>query len=119
MGRVMVDECSAFVFNILVVPAGQAGVDEHEDVTLIQSGLRPKRTAHTVSVLYIKIPQEFHGGQLVLKEKREIHEKGMVWSGVVATHNVTPHEGLLVNFRGDALHSVRPWCPFNGECTAE
>jgi hypothetical protein len=87
---------NAFYLNLLLVEPGQ-GVGRHIDATLQgPSGVEGAVPEH-VSVLYLSVPEKARGGELVLA-------RGSEWLGVVR-----PRPGMLVHFRGDLTHEVRPF----------
>jgi len=107
--KVADDLCNAFVFNILVVPIG-ASVDKHLDVSLIQPVTLQSFTPHTVSVLYMKVPNETYGGELTVAGEAGVNQS-------FDNKTVAPREGLLVRFRGDARHAVHRICTVGKSCT--
>ncbi len=87
---------NAFYLNLLLVEPGKS-VGRHIDATLQgPSGVEGAVPEH-VSVLYLAVPRGANGGELVMT-------RGQEWLGVVR-----PREGMLVHFRGDLMHEVRPF----------
>lgn len=86
---------SAFYLNVLVVERGQ-GVGRHKDGTLGPALGGIGITPAVVSVLYLEIPGDARGGELALYDAH------------AELDAITPHPGLLVHFRGDLAHEVRP-----------
>ncbi|GHH04359.1 2OG-Fe(II) oxygenase [Comamonas sp. JC664] len=87
---------NAFYLNLLLLDAGR-GVGRHIDATLQDPSGVPDATPQHVSVLYLQVPEHVRGGELCLH-----HQDTPVGE-------VRPREGLLVHFRGDLQHEVRPF----------
>ena len=87
---------NAFYLNLLLLDAG-TGVGRHIDATLQGHSGVPDATPHHVSVLYLQVPERAKGGELCL-----LHDN-------VPVGEVRPREGMLVHFRGDLQHEVRPF----------
>lgn len=92
--RVLKSACNAFYLNPLVLSAG-AAVTPHIDCSLgryPQSMIIPT----LVSVLYVQVPQDLTGGELVLKlGERPVAE-------------LPPETNTLLYFLGNVMHSVNP-----------
>ncbi len=87
---------NAFYLNLLLLEEGK-GVGRHIDATLQgPSGVEGAVPEH-VSVLYLSVPRGAQGGELVLSRDTRL-------VGVVR-----PVQGMLVHFRGDLTHEVRPF----------
>jgi hypothetical protein len=90
-------------------------VKMHVDDTLAHTKAGTSFLAHTVSVLYVNVPSDMHGGQLeTLGTREDVYgaEGGFIEKAPAAV--ITPMENDWVEFRGDALHQVRVsgrWCP--------
>lgn len=107
-------ESNAFVLNVLVVPPSSAGAVEavglHQDNT-VGIDTTEKVLAHTVTVLYLQIPDGMRGGELELFEARTL--RGLAGRDDerlnVPDAAVSPATASQVVFRGDAFHRVRAW----------
>lgn len=87
---------NAFYLNLLLLDAGTP-VGRHIDATLQEPGGVPGATPRHVSVLYLQVPERAKGGELrLLRDDVPVGE-------------VRPREGLLVHFRGELQHEVRPF----------
>ncbi len=87
---------NAFYLNLLLLDAGTA-VGRHIDATLQEPSGVPDATPRHVSVLYLQVPERAKGGELCLLRDN------------VPVGKVRPREGMLVHFRGDLQHEVRPF----------
>ncbi len=87
---VVFDGCNAFFINSLVLKAGSR-VDDHIDCRLLNDQTT-KIVPNLVSVLYVRVPPDIKGGELVLK-----HTPNQV---------IVPKTNSLVHFRGSLVHSV-------------
>ncbi len=89
---VLKSACNAFYLNPLVLE-GHSYVDPHIDCSL---GVYPMEMINPrlVSILYVEVPEDLQGGQLVLQE-----EELEPWK-------ITPQKNLLIHFLGWILHSV-------------
>ena len=83
--------CNAFYLNPLVLEGGTR-VEPHVDCS-ISSYDMTFTIPNLVSVLYIQVPQDLQGGELVLQAD---HQVGII----------EPRTNTLLYFRGDLLHSV-------------
>jgi predicted 2-oxoglutarate/Fe(II)-dependent dioxygenase YbiX len=84
--------CNAFYLNPLLLKEGSR-VDPHIDRSL-RSYCKTIEPPLLVSVLYVRVPENMEGGELVLKSpKRQVGQ-------------VTPQANTLVYFQGDLTHSV-------------
>jgi hypothetical protein len=84
--------CNAFYLNPLLLQEGSR-VDPHIDRSL-RSYCKTVEPPAVVSVLYVRIPQDMKGGELVLKShKRHLGQ-------------IKPQMSTLVYFQGDLTHSV-------------
>lgn len=99
---------NAFVLNALIMPLvrddakHKASIGVHVDDTVgIDSTSR--FLAHSVTVLYLSVPEQMAGGELQLfnYSRREGLRESDAPDAIVR-----PSEGLLATFRGDALHRV-------------
>lgn len=86
--------CNAFYLNSLLLKEGSR-VDPHIDRSL-RSYLKTIETPALVSVLYVQVPSEMQGGELVLqRHKRQVGQ-------------IKPQTNTLLYFQGDLTHSVNP-----------
>lgn len=85
------DMFNAFYLNALVVKNGNS-IEKHLDTTLSEWIGYPV-TAHKVSVLYLKVPDDMVGGKLNLHEGSNIKR-------------IKPETGKLISFSGETPHSV-------------
>ena len=84
--------CNAFYLNPLILEAGGC-VKPHVDCSV--SGYCQNMTiAHIVSVLYVRVPNDLKGGELVLSKKGELISA------------ISPESNTLLHFQGDLTHSV-------------
>lgn len=94
LNRVVQQECNAFYLNPLLLELGSR-VDFHIDRSL-RSYCETIAPPVVVSVLYVQIPADLEGGELVLRsQKRRIGE-------------IRPQANTLLFFQGDLSHSVNP-----------
>ncbi|MCE9593975.1 MAG: 2OG-Fe(II) oxygenase [Planctomycetes bacterium] len=90
--RVLDADCNAFYLNPLLLGRGSR-VDPHVDRSL-RAYFPTITEPRVVSVLYVVVPPDLVGGELVLARKKRTLAR------------VRPAVNLLVNFGGDLLHSV-------------
>ncbi|TVP63580.1 MAG: 2OG-Fe(II) oxygenase [Nodularia sp. (in: Bacteria)] len=84
--------CNAFYLNPLQLKEGSR-VDPHIDRSL-RSYCKTVEPPAVVSVLYVRLPENMEGGELVLKShKRQLGQ-------------IKPQANTLVYFQGDLTHSV-------------
>ncbi|MBW4564278.1 MAG: 2OG-Fe(II) oxygenase [Mojavia pulchra JT2-VF2] len=84
--------CNAFYLNPLLLEEGSR-VDPHIDRSL-RSYCKTVEPPAVVSVLYVRVPQDMEGGELVLKShKRQLGQ-------------IKPQMNTLLYFQGDLTHSV-------------
>jgi predicted 2-oxoglutarate/Fe(II)-dependent dioxygenase YbiX len=84
--------CNAFYLNPLLLKEGSR-VDPHIDRSL-RSYCKTIEPPNIVSVLYVRVPENMEGGELLLKStKRQVGQ-------------VKPQTNTLVYFQGDLTHSV-------------
>jgi hypothetical protein len=87
-------ECNAFYLNPLQLQQGSR-VDPHIDRSL-RSYCKTVAPPALVSVLYVRLPLNMEGGELILKSyKRQLGQ-------------ITPQINILLHFQGDLTHSVNP-----------
>lgn len=87
-------DCNAFYLNPLLLKAGSR-VDPHIDRSL-RSYCKTIDPPLWVSVLYVQVPTDLEGGELLLR-----HQKRHV-----AT--IKPQPNLLLYFQGDLTHAINP-----------
>ncbi|MBR8833742.1 MAG: 2OG-Fe(II) oxygenase [Stigonema ocellatum SAG 48.90 = DSM 106950] len=86
--------CNAFYLNPLLLKEGSR-VDPHIDRSL-RSYVKTIEPPAIVSVLYVQVPSEMKGGELVLhNRKRQVGQ-------------IQPQMNTLLYFQGDLTHSVNP-----------
>jgi 2OG-Fe(II) oxygenase superfamily len=91
--KAFLEDCNAFYLNPLLLQGGSR-VDPHIDRSL-RSYCKTIDPPAMVSVLYVEVPADLVGGELVLRDrKRQIGE-------------IKPQENLLLHFQGDLTHSVK------------
>lgn len=86
--------CNAFYLNPLWLKQGSR-VDPHIDRSL-RSYCKTIEPPLLVSVLYIQVPIELIGGQLVLRNHKQ------------QVASISPQTNTLLSFQGDLTHSVNP-----------
>jgi hypothetical protein len=87
-------DCNAFYLNPLLLNMGSR-VDPHIDRSL-RSYCKTVEPPAWVSVLYVKVPVDLQGGELILqKGKRQIAQ-------------IQPQINTLLWFQGDLTHSITP-----------
>jgi len=84
--------CNAFYLNPLVLGAGSR-VDPHIDRSL-RSYCKTINPPEVVSVLYVQVPTNMEGGELVLRNRKQ------------QVGQIKPEVNKLVYFQGDLTHSV-------------
>ena len=88
----LLPNCNAFYLNPLLLKAGSR-VDPHIDRSL-RSYCKTVEPPASVSVLYVRVPENMEGGELVLKsQKRQVGQ-------------IKPQTNSLIYFQGDLTHSV-------------
>ena len=92
--RVIHPKSNVLFLNPLVIQVGK-GVEPHADKTLVSFVKGEPPFPFAVSVLYLGVPAEKSGGELVFHR----------WFG---KHIMTPQENLLVEFPGWMIHEVTP-----------
>jgi len=92
LSRILEAGCNAFYLNPLGLEKGSR-VDPHLDRSL-RSYCPTITPPLVVSVLYIKVPKDLVGGELVLR------------SGNRLVGQITPQTNTLICFQGDLIHSV-------------
>ncbi|WP_164929521.1 2OG-Fe(II) oxygenase [Gloeobacter violaceus] len=88
----LVEECNAFYLNPLLLEENSR-VDPHIDRSL-RSYCKTIEPPFAVSVLYVQVPTDLEGGELVLSRARR------------PVGRIRPEINLLVHFQGDLTHAV-------------
>ncbi|NEO92957.1 MAG: 2OG-Fe(II) oxygenase [Moorea sp. SIO3G5] len=84
--------CNAFYLNHLILQGG-GDVKRHVDCS-ISSYVESHTIPLVVSVLYVKIPEDLEGGELLLQK------------GSFTIQTIKPQENSLLYFQGNLTHSV-------------
>jgi len=84
--------CNAFYLNPLIIQRG-GEVEAHVDCSLSKY-VEVQTIPNFVSVLYVKVPADLEGGELVLKRSK------------FTIGTIQPQENTLLYFQGDLTHSV-------------
>lgn len=87
-------DCNAFYLNPLLLKTGSR-VDPHIDRSL-RSYCKTIQPPAVVSVLYVQVPSDLVGGELVLR------------SGKRQVGKICPQVNTLLVFQGDLTHAVNP-----------
>lgn len=96
--KILEPRSQAFLLNPLVIHQGH-GVAPHADKTLLSFFPTHHKTPfpYRVSVLYLSLPQDLEGGELVF------HRNALVKA------RFRPEVNALVEFPGWLYHEVKPW----------
>ncbi|MEP0871978.1 2OG-Fe(II) oxygenase [Trichocoleus desertorum AS-A10] len=92
LDRALLPNCNAFYLNPLLLGEGSR-VDPHIDRSL-RSYCKTVEPPMAVSVLYVQVPANLEGGELVLRRQKQ------------QVGQVKPLANTLVYFQGDLTHSV-------------
>lgn len=92
LDRALLPACNAFYLNPLLVQQGSR-VDPHIDRSL-RSYCKTVEPPVVVSVLYVQVPANLQGGELVLRDRKR--QVGLI----------QPTVNTLLCFQGDLTHSV-------------
>jgi 2OG-Fe(II) oxygenase superfamily len=92
LDRALDPDCNAFYLNPLLLKTGSR-VDPHIDRSL-RSYCKTVEPPTVVSVLYVDVPEDLQGGELVLRSSRRQVGK------------ISPQMNTLLFFQGDLTHSV-------------
>lgn len=84
--------CNAFYLNPLLLKEGSR-VDPHIDQSL-RSYCKTVEPPAIVSVLYVQVPPDLQGGELVLRNHRQ------------QVGQIKPKTNTLLHFQGDLTHSI-------------
>jgi 2OG-Fe(II) oxygenase superfamily len=87
-------DCNAFYLNPLLLKSGSR-VDPHIDRSL-RSYCKTIQPPDWVSVLYIQVPPDMQGGELVLQARQR------------RVGQIRPQTNTLLFFQGDLTHSINP-----------
>lgn len=94
LDRALQPYCNAFYLNPLLLKEGSR-VDPHIDRSL-RSYCKTVEPPAIVSVLYVQVPPDLQGGELVLRNHRQ------------QVGQIKPRINTLLHFQGDLTHSVNP-----------
>jgi hypothetical protein len=94
LDKALKSACNAFYLNPLVLE-GNSQVNPHVDCSLSSYEMQWMHP-QLVSVLYVSVPADLQGGQLVLQDREE------------HTWQIEPEQNTLLYFLGWVLHSVTP-----------
>ncbi|GAB4338821.1 MAG: 2OG-Fe(II) oxygenase [Leptolyngbyaceae cyanobacterium] len=100
LDRALQADCNAFYLNPLLLKTGSR-VDPHIDRSL-RSYCKTIAPPALVSVLYIEVPPDLEGGELILNRSAPVHKvahKGQVGK-------IRPQTNTLLIFQGDLTHSI-------------
>lgn len=97
-------DSNAFVLNVLVcdkpTSVDDLIVNTHVDDTLGHDVRNTQFLAHTVSVLYVSVPDDMTGGELRIRGNETIFDEDKILD------SIKPHENTMAAFRGDSYHEV-------------
>jgi hypothetical protein len=94
LDRALQPDCNAFYLNPLLLKSGSR-VDPHIDRSL-RSYCKTIDPPLLVSVLYIEVPSDLEGGELVLKARDRL------------VGRIRPQTNTLLFFQGDLTHAINP-----------
>jgi FkbM family methyltransferase len=86
--------CNAFYLNPLLLAEGM-GVEPHVDCSISSYGM-VMTVPRLVSVLYVQVPEDMTGGELILQDRDRL------------VGSIVPQTNTLIYFIGKLLHSVNP-----------
>ncbi|NJO39985.1 MAG: 2OG-Fe(II) oxygenase [Cyanobacteria bacterium CRU_2_1] len=92
--RALQASCNAFYLNPLLLKEGSR-VDPHIDRSL-RSYCKAIEPPAIVSVLYVRVPSELQGGELVLRNHKQ------------QVGQIKPQVNVLLYFQGDLTHAINP-----------
>ena len=95
LNRALQPDCNAFYLNPLLLKTGSR-VDPHIDRSL-RSYCKTIEPPAIVSVLYVEVPADLQGGELVLRSHKRL-----------TVGQIRPKTNTLLFFQGDLTHSVNP-----------
>lgn len=94
LDRALQPDCNAFYLNPLLLKSGSR-VDPHIDRSL-RSYCKTIEPPQVVSVLYVSVPPDLVGGELILRDhKRQVGQ-------------IAPRTNTLLLFQGNLTHSIKP-----------
>lgn len=93
LANVLLNDCNAFFINSLILDGGSR-VNPHIDCRILPDN-SGNIIPNLVSVLYVQVPTNLQGGELVL-------ETGNNNENIL----IQPQTNALIYFRGDLIHSV-------------
>jgi hypothetical protein len=94
LDRALQPDCNAFYLNPLLLKSGSR-VDPHIDRSL-RSYCKTIDPPQVVSVLYVSVPTDLVGGELILRDhKRQVGQ-------------ISPRTNTLLLFQGNLTHSIKP-----------
>ncbi len=102
LDRALQPDCNAFYLNPLLLKTGSR-VDPHIDRSL-RSYCKTIAPPAVVSVLYVEVPTDLEGGELILQRSGpgyKVATKGQVGK-------IRPQPNTLLIFQGDLTHSINP-----------
>jgi predicted 2-oxoglutarate/Fe(II)-dependent dioxygenase YbiX len=94
LDRTLQADCNAFYLNPLLLQSGSR-VDPHIDRSL-RSYCKTIDPPLLVSVLYVEVPKDIQGGELILANRNR------------SVARIRPHTNTLILFQGDLTHSINP-----------
>jgi len=92
LDKALQPECNAFYLNPLLLGEGSR-VDPHIDRSL-RSYCKTVEPPAAVSVLYVQVPPNLQGGELILRRNKQ------------QVGQIKPQANSLIYFQGDLTHSV-------------
>ncbi|MEG4517495.1 MULTISPECIES: 2OG-Fe(II) oxygenase [unclassified Microcoleus] len=92
LDQALLPECNAFYLNPLLLGKGSR-VDPHIDRSL-RSYCKTVEPPAAVSVLYVQVPPNLQGGELILRRNKQ------------QVGQIKPQANSLIYFQGDLTHSV-------------
>jgi len=95
----LLPHCNAFYLNPLQLKSGSR-VDPHIDRSL-RSYCKTIEPPATVSVLYVNVPKDLEGGELILSDSYGCGSRRKRPAG-----KINPQVNMLVHFQGHLTHSV-------------
>lgn len=95
----LMPHCNAFYLNPLQLKSGSR-VDPHIDRSL-RSYCKTIEPPEIVSVLYVNVPKDLEGGELVLSDSYGCGSRRKRQAG-----KINPQANMLIHFQGHLTHSV-------------
>ena len=103
LDRALQPDCNAFYLNPLLLKSGSR-VDPHIDRSL-RSYCKNIEPPSVVSVLYVQVPADLVGGELVLRSPKG---RSASLSHKRQVGQIRPQSNTLLFFQGDLIHSINP-----------